>query len=82
MRTIKEFEEAADGQLSVGNIISLVIGLIVLAIMLPVALTELMDVDTTGWNASVAAVWDLLPILAVLGGLVMIVGYASMRKGR
>ena len=82
MRTIKEFEEAADGQLSVGNIISLVIGLIVLAIMLPVALTELMDVDTTGWATSVAAVWDLLPILAVLGGLVMIVGYASMRKGR
>lgn len=80
MRSIKEFENAEDGQLSVGNIISLVIGLIVLAIMLPVALTELMNVNTSGWDTSVAAVWDLLPILAVLGGLVMIVGYASMRK--
>lgn len=66
-----ESDEA--GALEVNTIIGLVVGLIVLAIMLPVALTEIMNVNTTTWDPSVAAVWDLLPVLAVLAGLVMIV---------
>jgi len=73
-KQLESFEKDPRGSLEVNAIISLVIGLIVLAIMLPVALTEIMGVDTTTWDSSVAAVWDLLPILAVLAGLVMIVG--------
>jgi hypothetical protein len=76
---LESFEKDPRGSLEVNTIISLVIGLIVLAIMLPVALNEIMGVDTTTWDSSVAAVWDLLPILAVLAGLVMIVG-AYKRK--
>lgn len=76
---LESFEKDPCGSLEVNAIISLVIGLIVLAIMLPVALNEIMGVDTTTWDSSVAAVWNLLPILAVLAGLVMIVG-AYKRK--
>lgn len=76
---LKTFENDERGALEVNSIISLVIGLIVLAIMLPVALTEIMGVDTTTWDSSVAAVWDLLPILAVLAGLVMIVAAYKKR---
>lgn len=76
---LKKFEESESGELTVNNVIALVVGLIVLAIMLPVAIDEISGVNTTGWSTSVAAVWDLLPIIAVLAGLVMITS-AYMKK--
>lgn len=78
-KSIDGLEADEAGALEVNAIISLVVGLIVLSIMLPVALTEIMDVNTTGWDSSVASVWGLLPVLAVLAGLVMIVAAYKKR---
>lgn len=77
---VEKFENDEAGELSVDKIIALVIGIFVLAAMLPEALSSIFAVDTTTWPASVAAIWDLMPLLIVLAGLVMIVGYTKMRK--
>ena len=80
-KQLQKFEDDDQGKLETGDIITLVIGLIVLAIMLPVAISELIGVNTTAWPTAVAAVWDLMPILAVLAGLVMLsVGYVSKKR--
>jgi hypothetical protein len=58
------------GMLSTGAIISLVIGLVVLAALLPTAITSLNGANTTGWTTTQTAIWAVLGII-VLAVVVM-----------
>ncbi len=50
------------------DVILVIIGFFVAAILLPPALTQLYTASTTGWNSAVVTVVEvLLPILAVIG---------------
>lgn len=71
---IRKFERDEAGQMNFtpSNIIGLVISMLVLAIIAPIAIDELSQVNTTDWPSTVTTVWEMLPIFAVIGFLLMI----------
>lgn len=62
----------------VGAIISLVIGVILMANTLPTAIGELYQTDTTNWtidgaeDTKATSIWWLLPMIIVVGALYML----------
>lgn len=51
----------------VSKIIGVAVGLLVAAVLVPVAITQIVSTSTTGWNQAVATIFTvLLPILAVV----------------
>ena len=56
--------------MNLDKIIGLAVGGLVLAILLPLAITEILGANTTGWNDSVSTVWTvLLPVLMVIAAI-------------
>lgn len=68
----------------VGAIISLVIGVILIANTFPSAIEELYDADTANWtiggveDTKATAIWWLLPMIVVVGGLYMLLRNAGV----
>ena len=52
--------------LAPSTIISLAIALIIMAIMIPIALSEFFLADTTGWGASAVRLWEIIPIFVII----------------
>lgn len=65
-----KFRNHEDGMMSTGAIIGLVIGIVVLAALLPTAIASINDANTTGWNDSQTAIWGILGLI-VLAVVVM-----------
>lgn len=59
----------------------LVVGLLT-AYLLPIAIDEIVAVDTTGWGNAEAQLFDLLPLFFVLAILLFIVAKAMQNKKR
>ena len=57
-------------------IISLAIALIIMAIMIPIALSEFFLADTTGWGASTLRLWDIIPIFVIITIVMSVIGTA------
>jgi hypothetical protein len=62
-----EFNE--NGDISVGAAIGLCISLVVVAAVVPTAITAIVGANTTGWDTGTIAIWGVLGI-AVVGGIV------------
>lgn len=58
------------GMMSTGAIISLVIGIVILAALLPTAIDSINSANTTGWDSTQTAIWAILGII-VLAVVVM-----------
>ena len=52
--------------LAPSTIISLAIALIIMAIMVPIALSEFFLANTSGWGSSTVRLWDIIPIFVVI----------------
>ena len=75
LKQVKNFILENDrGTIAASSIISLVIALIVLAIMMPIALTEFFLANTSGWDTSVLRLWEIIPIFAIIGIVLAVVG--------
>lgn len=75
LKQVKNFILENDrGTIAASSIISLVIALIVLAIMMPIALSEFFLANTTGWDSSVLRLWEIIPIFAIIGIVLAVVG--------
>ena len=75
LKHVKNFIFENDkGQIAASAIISLVIALIVLSIMMPIALSEFFLANTTGWDTSVVRLWEIIPIFAIIGIVLAVVG--------
>lgn len=64
------------------HVLAVIIAIVIFAIglgMTPTIETVVGDIDTTGWNAIVAAITDLMPYI-FLGGIVL--GIIWLWKGR
>lgn len=54
--------------ISAATIIMLAVGFLLVAILTPIAMTELVGANTTGWQDSVKTIFTvLLPILYIIG---------------
>jgi uncharacterized membrane protein len=72
--------EKGIGGTAVTAIVGLVVALVVLANLAPIALESLMDVDTTGWDTEVEAIWGVLIILIVVGLLFLVWRFVESRR--
>jgi hypothetical protein len=76
--TDKEWYKSAAIGIALGDIISLVIGFILLVNMLPTAMTQFYAQGTGTWligtanDTATVAIWRLMPLMGVLAGFVLI----------
>lgn len=60
----------------VGIVVALLVGALMAAFLLPVAISELISADTTSWSSGTVALWDILPLMIVLAFFLVVVGWA------
>lgn len=58
------------GMMSTGAIISLVIGIVIMAALLPTAINAINEANTTGWDSTQTAIWGILGLI-ILAVIVM-----------
>lgn len=68
-KLVKKFKNDG-GMMSTSAIISLVIGVVILAALLPTAITAINGANTTGWDDTQTAIWAILGII-ILAVVVM-----------
>ena len=68
MRPFKELFKDRRGAISMTEIVVLAVGFLLVAILTPIGMTEIVGANTTGWQASVTTIFQvLLPILYIIG---------------
>lgn len=67
---------------AVNLVVALVVGGLMAAFLLPIAIDEIEAVDTTSWDGGAAALWGILPVMIVLAVFLFFVGVALKRSGR
>ena len=67
---------------AVNLVVALVVGGLMAAFLLPIAINEISTVDTTSWSDGAAALWNILPVMVVLAIFLFFVGVALKRTGR
>lgn len=60
----------------VGIIVTIVVTLIVAAFLVPVAIDEIVAVDTSNWSSGAQSLWDILDLIGVLVVFLFVLGYA------
>ena len=82
-----EFKRADRGQMTgadsaVNLVVALVVGGLMAAFLLPIAIDEIATVDTSSWTSGASAMWEILPVMIVLAIFLFFVGVALKRSGR
>lgn len=72
----------ADASGAVNLVVALVVGGLMAAFLLPIAIDEIANVDTSGWDGGAAALWGILPVMIVLAVFLFFVGVALQKSGR
>lgn len=74
------FTDDESGQVSanraVGLVVALTVGGLVAAFLLPVAIDELVAVDTTNWGSGASSIWDIMDLIVVLAVFLFFIGVA------
>lgn len=71
--------EASSAKGGVKIVVSLMVAGLVGAFLLPVAIDEIVAVDTTSWSSGASSLWDILDIIIVLALFLFFVGLALKR---
>lgn len=77
---LEKFDSDESGKLDTDTVLGLVVGIIAVAVAVPIAISRLSSANTTGWSSDVVAIWDMLPIFAVLAVLVLIAAYVKGKR--
>lgn len=67
---------------AVNLVVALVVGGLMAAFLLPIAIDEIATVDTSSWTSGASAMWEILPVMIVLAIFLFFVGVALRRSGR
>ena len=65
---------------AVSIIVAIVVAGLLGAFLLPVAINEISDVETTDWDSGAAAMWDILPVMIVLAVFLFFVTVALSQR--
>ena len=65
---------------AVGIIVALTVGLLLVAFLLPVALEELVAVETTDWSDGASSLFEILDLIAILVVFLVFIGWAMRAK--
>jgi succinate dehydrogenase hydrophobic anchor subunit len=63
-------------QRAVGLVVALMVGGLVAAFLLPVAINELVAVDTSSWGSGASSIWDIMDLIVVLAVFLFFIGIA------
>lgn len=66
----------------VGIVVALTVGLILVAFLLPVAIEELVTVDTASWSSGAGSLFEILDLIAILVVFLVFIGWAMTSYGR
>jgi type IV secretory pathway VirB2 component (pilin) len=67
------------GALTAGTIVALAVGFLLVAILTPIAMQQLVNANTTGWDTAVKTIFaTVLPILFIIG---VAIKYIPGKKG-
>ena len=67
---------------AVNLVVALVVGGLMAAFLLPIAIDEIASVDTTSWDDGASALWGILPVMIVLAVFLFFTAVALQRSGR
>jgi predicted membrane channel-forming protein YqfA (hemolysin III family) len=76
---LKQMVKNCRGTGEMQKIIGLAISLLIAASIIPVALTNLNQVNTTGWDTTARTLWPLLSIFGVLAVVLIFMRYVTKR---
>ena len=62
------------------KIIALVVVILITAILLPIALGQFASRDTSGWNSQWVSMWNILPVVGMVGVLIYFISTAIQKK--
>lgn len=63
------------------KVIGIFVTVLLTAILIPVAFTQIFNANTTGWDSNTVTIFGLIPIIAVVGLILIIVfAYYSRRE--
>lgn len=65
--------------ISIGSIVTLVVGLIVISVLLPVGLQNLANMNTTGLDSNVVTLLSLIGVFVAIG---ILIAFIPRFKGR
>lgn len=80
-QVVSEFEgqdraQMGSAKTAVTLVVALMVGGIVAAFLLPVAINEIVSVDTSNWGSGAASLWDILDLIIVLAVFLFFIGVA------
>lgn len=61
---------------AVGLVVALTVGGLVAAFLLPVAIDEIVAVDTSSWGSGATSLWDIMDLIIVLAAFLFFIGVA------
>jgi len=72
------------GQMNTANravqvVVALTVGGLVAAFLLPVAINEIVGVDTSSWGSGASSMWEILDVVIVLVVFLFFIGLAISR---
>lgn len=79
---VKDTRGQAAASEGVNVVVGLVVGGLMAAFLLPIAIEEIVGVDTSSWTSGAAELWELLPVMIVLAIFLYFVGLALHRAGK
>jgi hypothetical protein len=82
-RTGESFTNDNSGQMAsraVNLVVGLTVGGLVAAFLLPIAIDEIVSVDTTSWGSGASSLWDILDVIVVLSVFLFFISLAVMNR--
>jgi hypothetical protein len=67
---------------AVNTVVSMFVGAIVAAHLVPMAINEIGSVSTAGWSSSTAQWWEIMPVMIAAAVLIHFAGSAVNGGGR
>lgn len=61
---------------AVGLVVGLTVGGLVAAFLIPVAISEIVGVDTSSWGSGASSIWDIMDLIIVLALFLFFIGVA------
>jgi len=61
-------------------VVTLTVAALVAAFLIPVAIDQLVNVDTTNWGGGASSLWDIMDLIIVLAIFLFMIGLAISRS--
>jgi hypothetical protein len=82
-QTVAQLANDSRGQMAsnaVNLVVALMVGGLVAAFLLPVAVNEIVSVDTTTWGSGASSLWDIMDLVIILAAFLFFIGLAVSRR--